>query len=123
MALSRNKLEEEDFDFLDKEVETQEFEDMDFEEKEPVLKKVGGEFLGTTFIVFAISLVSAISYIKFSSSAILVVAFTTAFVYSVSYYLFSRYSGGHFNPAITIGSMVLKTTNIVDGLFYISHKL
>ncbi|MCO5316425.1 MAG: aquaporin [Solirubrobacterales bacterium] len=85
------------------------------------------ELLGTFFLVFAITLVGVL-FISVGDSAqfgsdYAVVGLTYAFVLTVLVFTLGGASGGHFNPAITIGAALMKKIAAVDAVIYILAQL
>ncbi len=85
------------------------------------------ELLGTFFLVFAITLVGVL-FISVGDSAqfgsdYAVVGLTYAFVLTVLIFTFGGASGGHFNPAITVGAALMKKIAAVDAVIYILAQL
>lgn len=85
------------------------------------------ELLGTFFLVFAITLVGVL-FISVGDSAqfgsdYAVVGLTYAFVLTVLIFTLGGASGGHFNPAITVGAALMKKIAVVDAVIYILAQL
>lgn len=85
------------------------------------------ELLGTFFLVFAITLVGVL-FISVGDTATLgsdyaVVGLTYAFVLTILVFTFGAASGGHFNPAITVGAALMKKIAAVDAVIYILAQL
>lgn len=85
------------------------------------------ELLGTFFLVFAITLVGVL-FISVGDSAqfgsdYAVVGLTYAFVLTVLIFTLGGASGGHFNPAITVGAALMKKIAAVDAVIYILAQL
>ncbi|WEV58221.1 aquaporin [Bifidobacterium sp. ESL0728] len=77
-----------------------------------------GELVGSFLIFVAIYLVSALSPSLYGPSAILIAA-ATGLAYAAMTYIFGRFSGGQFNPAVTLASMLVSKTGILNGICYI----
>lgn len=75
------------------------------------------EFLGTGFLVLValvLSETTAVSYF---------IATSVAVALAVAYMVFSNVSGGHFNPAITIGMWTARKIGTLRGVGYIIAQL
>ncbi len=80
-------------------------------------REVAAEFLGTaTLVMVALVLTqtTAVSYFIGTSVAITL---------GVIYLMFSKLSGAHFNPAITLGMWTVRQINAVAAVFYIAAQL
>ncbi|WEV52247.1 aquaporin [Bifidobacterium sp. ESL0704] len=77
-----------------------------------------GELVGSFLIFVAIYLVSALSPSLYGPSAILIAA-TTGLAYAAMTFIFGKFSGGQFNPAVTLTAMLISKTGIVNGICYI----
>lgn len=77
-----------------------------------------GELVGSFLIFLAIYLVSALSPSLYGPSAILIAA-ATGLAYAAMTFIFGRFSGGQFNPAVTLAAMLVNKTGIVNGICYI----
>ncbi|MDF7641663.1 aquaporin [Bifidobacterium sp. ESL0784] len=76
------------------------------------------ELVGSFLIFVAIYIVSAMSPSLYGPSAILIAA-ATGLAYAAMTFIFGRFSGGQFNPAVTLASMLVSRTGIINGVFYI----
>ncbi|WEV74802.1 aquaporin [Bifidobacterium sp. ESL0798] len=76
------------------------------------------ELVGSFLIFVAIYLVSALSPSLYGPSAILIAA-TTGLAYAAMTFIFGKFSGGQFNPAVTLTAMLISKTGIVNGICYI----
>lgn len=77
------------------------------------MKKYISEGLGVFLLTLIV--VCAASYVQDPLFVSVVVAFGLAFVVMV----FQHISGGHVNPAITLGNIITKKIKPIEGLFYI----
>lgn len=85
------------------------------------------ELLGTFFLVFAITLIGVL-FVSVGDSAqfgsdYAVIGLTYAFVLTILVFTFGSASGGHFNPAITVGAALMKKIAAVDAVIYILAQL
>ena len=85
------------------------------------------ELLGTFFLVFGITLVGVL-FIAVGDNAsfgsdFAVVGLTYAFILTALIFAFGGASGGHFNPAITVGAALMKKIAPVDAVIYILAQL
>ena len=85
------------------------------------------ELLGTFFLVFGITLVGVL-FIAVGDNAsfgsdFAVVGLTYAFILTALIFAFGGPSGGHFNPAITLGAALMKKIAPVDAVIYILAQL
>ncbi len=86
------------------------------------MKKFAAEFLSTFFLVFAGT--GAIVINQESNGAIthLGIAITFGVVVTAMIFAFSKYSGVHMNPAVTIAFFAKKTIQVNDLLVYFSSQ-
>ena len=80
-------------------------------------KTVSAEMLGTFFLVFFGIAAFASSEDTFTS------ALTLGLTLMVLMHVFGPISGGHLNPAVTIGNMMSKKTSQDDGFAYIGAQI
>ena len=85
------------------------------------------ELLGTFFLVFGITLVGVL-FIAVGDNAsfgsdFAVVGLTYAFILTALIFAFGGASGGHFNPAVTLGAALMKKIAPVDAVIYILAQL
>jgi MIP family channel proteins len=85
------------------------------------------ELIGTLFLVFAICTVGTL-YISTSpasqtGSDFAVVGLTYAFVLFGLIAMFGQVSGGHFNPAVTVGAWAMRRIDPIDAVVYILAQL
>lgn len=86
-----------------------------------------GELVGTFFLVFFITAVGVL-YISVGDSAqfgsdYAVIGLTYAFILTALIIGIGVASGGHFNPAITLGAALMKKISTIDALIYILVQL
>ncbi|RBP98060.1 glycerol transporter [Bifidobacterium aemilianum] len=89
--------------------------------KDMVLR-IGSELIGSFLIFFAIYCVGIMAT-PLSNINMAFIALSTGLAYGVVTYMFGRISGGHFNPAITVASMLGMKTKWLDGILYIIAQL
>jgi len=85
------------------------------------------ELVGTMFLVFLITCVVTL-YVATGANAqfgsdFAVVGLTHAFVLFVLIITLGAVSGGHFNPAVTLGAAVLRKIDPVDAVVYVLAQL
>ena len=81
-----------------------------------------GEFVGTFALVF-IGVGAALSIGLTAEEALLVVALAHAFVYGAMVTATGHISGGHFNPAVTIGFLITRRIPIALGVLYVIAQM
>jgi len=88
-----------------------------FKADKATLAPLAAEFLGTGFLVLialVLSETTAVSYF---------IATSVAVALGVAYMVFANVSGGHFNPAITLGMWTARKISSVRGVSYIVAQL
>ena len=85
--------------------------------EETNMKTVSAEMLGTFFLVFFGIAAFASSEDTFTS------ALTLGLTLMVLMHIFGPISGGHLNPAVTIGNMMSKKTSQDDAIAYIGAQI
>ena len=88
-----------------------------FKADKATLAPLAAEFLGTGFLVLValvLSETTAVSYF---------IATSVAVALGVAYMVFANVSGGHFNPAITLGMWTARKIGTVKGVSYIVAQL
>ena len=85
------------------------------------------ELVGTLFLVFFITAVGVLfvsvgDQAQFGSDYA-VIGLTYGFVLTVLIVGIGLASGGHFNPAVTLGAIVMKKISAVDGIIYMLAQL
>ena len=89
------------------------------------MKDLVAELIGTFVLVFAITttIVGTLSITgTFTVLNLLAIAFTAGLVLAVLVYAFGEVSGGHFNPAVTIGLIVAKKFPLNKAIPYMSAQ-
>jgi len=82
-------------------------------------RKYAAELLGT-FLFMTIGYASVAAFGAASSvSGLLVVPFSFGFGLLAAIFAFGHVSGGHFNPAVTVGAVLDKRTPAMEGVGYI----
>ena len=79
------------------------------------------EFIGTYALVFFGCGAIILSELENLSSAVIPIIF--GLTITVFVYLLGRFSGAHFNPAVTIGFLLNKEISIKDSVFYIGIQI
>jgi len=89
-------------------------------------RQVIGEFFGTLLFLFFVSasveVPKSVSPGSAGTSAV-ITAFLQGFSILALVYVFRTISGGHFNPAVTIATMITRHISLVVGLFFIVAQL
>jgi aquaporin Z len=86
------------------------------------LAAIGSELIGSFLIFLTIYLVSALSPSMYGAS-VLLIAIATGLVYAAMIAVFGQFSGGQFNPAVTLAAILTGKTTILNGIFYIIMQL
>jgi MIP family channel proteins len=82
------------------------------------------EFVGTLLLVFAIgAAVSANSEVGLGYTDFVIIGLVHAFALTVLVATFGRFSGGHFNPAVTIALLVIKKISPANAIGYIVTQI
>ena len=79
------------------------------------------EFIGTYALVFFGCCAIILSELENLSSAVIPIIF--GLTITIFVYLLGRFSGAHFNPAVTIGFLLNKEISIKDSVFYIGIQI
>ncbi|HXN21641.1 MAG TPA: MIP family channel protein [Candidatus Dormibacteraeota bacterium] len=86
------------------------------------IQKLAAEFIGTFALVFfAAGSICTDQFLRTTgqgSLGLLGIAIASGLVIAVMYSALARISGGHFNPAITIGFWVTRRSNTFDAVLY-----
>jgi len=90
-----------------------------------ITKKLVAEFIGTfALIFFGAGSVCADQYLRSSGGVgLLAIALAHGLAIAIMVSAFGHISGGHFNPAVTIGIWVTKRVNTVEALLYWAAQL
>lgn len=97
----------------------------DLEEKEAtevLFRAVLGEFLCTYLFLLTVEAI-AINSARAGQTDALIGAVGTAFCSIALIYSFAEISGAHFNPSVTVATMVTRKTGFVKGILYIAAQL
>src|SRR3989344_5889502 len=89
-------------------------------------REIYAEFIGTFILVFAItaSIVGSVEFTAtFGALNLVAVALTAGLTLAVLIYSFGSVSGGHFNPAVTIGLWYAKKFSANKALHYIIAQI
>src|SRR5215467_10669490 len=85
-----------------------------------ITQKLAAEFIGTfALIFFGAGSISADQYLRSSGGiGLLAIALAHGLAIGIMVSALGHISGGHYNPAITIGIWVTKRINTVEALLY-----
>lgn len=86
------------------------------------LAAIGSELIGSFLIFLTIYLISALTPSMYGAS-VLLIAIATGLIYASMIAIFGKFSGGQFNPAVTLVSILTGNTTILNGIFYIIMQL
>lgn len=88
-----------------------------------MIKKCVAEFLGTfALVLFGCGTAMLVGCDASSGSGYLLTALAFGLVVMAMAYSFGSVSGGHFNPAVTIGSVIAGNMDIMDAVGYIGSQ-
>ncbi|MBB2954816.1 aquaporin Z [Bifidobacterium commune] len=90
--------------------------------KTKTLAAIGSELIGSFLIFLTIYLVSSLSPSMYGAS-VLLIAIATGLVYAAMIAVFGQFSGGQFNPAVTLVAILTGRTTVLNGIFYIIMQL
>lgn len=85
---------------------------------QPLAIRVGAELAGSFIVIFAIYAFSTFGSALFGINMAFI-ALATGAAYAAATFIFAKVSGGQFNPAITLASMLVGHTKPLDGILYI----
>ena len=88
-----------------------------------LLNAVLGELTGTTLFLFSVEIIAYHASSYSADAGALIGTLGTTFLSIALIYSFADVSGAHFNPAVTIGTMVGRKTSLVKGTLYIIAQL
>lgn len=84
------------------------------------LRAYAAEFMGMFFFLFVtVATITSNVWKDFTSADVLTIAFSFGMSIMVLVYALGQYSGGHLNPAVTIGLATFGHISVVQGLLYI----
>jgi MIP family channel proteins len=90
----------------------------------PLSQRAAAEFIGTLLFVFTgAGSAIATSYALQSSSSLLIAAFANGIALALAVTATMNISGGHINPAVTIGMLVTKRIKPFDAIAYIISQI
>jgi len=90
----------------------------------PLSQRAAAEFIGTLLFVFTgAGSAIATSYALQSSSSLLIAAFANGIALALAVTATMNISGGHINPAVTIGMLVTKRIKPFDAIVYIISQI
>ena len=82
------------------------------------------ELLGTfTFMMIGYMSVAAFHLAVEGAAGLLVVPFSFGFGLLAAIFAFGHISGGHFNPAVTVGAVLDKRLPALEGVFYVIAQI
>jgi aquaporin Z len=84
-----------------------------------ISQKLVAEFLGTfALIFFGAGAICTERFLQSTGTGLLATALASGFSIAILSLAFGHVSGGHFNPAVTIGFWITKRMNTVEVLGY-----
>ena len=86
--------------------------------QQPLALRVCAELAGSFLLCFAIYAFSTWGSAVYGIN-IVFFALATGLAYAAVTAIFSRVSGGQLNPAITVASVLVSKTKILDGILYV----
>ncbi len=89
----------------------------------PTIKSLTAEFLCTFIFIFTICSNGLNEARTGVSTAAVSAGVSTGFAATAIIFAFGGLSGAHFNPAVTIGAIIGRKIDVVQGLFYIVLQL
>lgn len=87
-----------------------------------LIARILAELAGSFLICFAIYVMCTLGTSVYNPN-LAFLAIGTALAYGAVTYLMGPISGGQFNPAVTLASMLVSRTRVIDGLCYIVAQL
>lgn len=91
---------------------------MEETKQQPLALRVCAELAGSFLLCFAIYAFSTWGSAVYGIN-IVFFALATGLAYAAVTAIFSRVSGGQLNPAITVASVLVSKTKILDGILYV----
>ncbi|PLS30939.1 major intrinsic protein [Bifidobacterium margollesii] len=86
------------------------------------VRRAGAEFAGSFFVCFALFAASTYGTVLYGANAVFV-AVVAALAYGTATAVFARFSGGHFNPAVTLAAALTSRIGWIDALAYLVAQL
>jgi aquaporin related protein len=89
-------------------------------------RRIVAEFIGTLLFIYAVSASAVIpgNYLEATSGvAVIVTALIQGFTLIAAVSIFAGFSGSHFNPAITVMSVLIRSISPVLAFFYIIAQM
>jgi aquaporin Z len=86
-------------------------------------RRATAEMLGTGFLVFFGCSASVMNFFPDNRYGVMGIAFVHAFILSLAITMTMGVSGGHLNPAVTTGMIVIKRIAPTEGFIYIASQL
>ena len=91
---------------------------MEETKQQPLGLRVCAELAGSFLLCFAIYAFSTWGSAVYGVNVVFM-AVATGLAYAVVTAIFSRISGGQFNPAVTVAAVLASKTKLVDGILYV----
>lgn len=88
------------------------------DQTQPLALRVGAELAGSFLICISIYLLSTFGIVIYGLDLALI-AVGTALVYTAVTLTLGAFSGGQFNPAVTLAAMLTNKTSVLSGVLYI----
>ena len=95
---------------------------MEETKQQPLALRVCAELAGSFLLCFAIYAFSTWGSAVYGIN-IVFFALATGLAYAAVTAIFSRVSGGQLNPAITVASVLVSKTKILDGILYVTAQV
>lgn len=89
----------------------------------PLVPRVIAEMLGTFMLVFFAAGAVVINSFPTAQYGVFGMAVATAIAYAIAISVTAPISGGHLNPAVTIGMLAIRKISPADGFVYIVAQL
>lgn len=91
---------------------------MEETKQQPLVLRVCAELAGSFLLCFAIYAFSTWGSAVYGVNVVFM-AVATGLAYAAVTAIFSRISGGQFNPAVTVAAVLASKTKLVDGILYV----